>query len=296
MLCAEQSNREMSHVSTTEATFTLATYDEAAEFIRQRAGLQPKVGLILGSGLGPLAEQVADAIVLPYGEIPHFPVSTVQGHAGRLVIGRLAGQNVCVMQGRFHFYEGYSMQQLTLPVRVMQRLGIETLILTNAAGGVNQTFQVGDLMIIDDHLNLLGMAGANPLRGPNQDEFGVRFPAMNRAYTRSLRQLADAAAVDIGIAVQHGVYAALAGPNFETPAEIRYLRTIGADAVGMSTVPEAIVAHHAGMQVLGISTITNICIDQLDFDAEPTHEEVNAAGKIIVPRLIQLLLALLARL
>ena len=283
-------------MSSTEATFTLATYDEAAEFIRQRAGLQPKVGLILGSGLGPLAEQVADAIVLPYGEIPHFPVSTVQGHAGRLVIGRLAGQNVCVMQGRFHFYEGYTMQQLTLPVRVMQRLGIETLILTNAAGGVNQTFQVGDLMIIDDHLNLLGMAGANPLRGPNQDEFGVRFPAMNRAYTRSLRQLADAAAVDIGIAVQHGVYAALAGPNFETPAEIRYLRTIGADAVGMSTVPEAIVAHHAGMQVLGISTITNICIDQLDFDAEPTHEEVNAAGKIIVPRLIQLLLALLARL
>ncbi|MCB0083385.1 MAG: purine-nucleoside phosphorylase [Caldilineaceae bacterium] len=286
----------MSHVSSTEATFTLATYDEAAEFIRQRAGLQPKVGLILGSGLGPLAEQVADAIVLPYGEIPHFPVSTVQGHAGRLVIGRLAGQNVCVMQGRFHFYEGYSMQQLTLPVRVMQRLGIETLILTNAAGGVNQTFQVGDLMIIDDHLNLLGMAGANPLRGPNLDTFGVRFPAMNRAYTRSLRQRADAAAADIGIAVQHGVYAALAGPNFETPAEIRYLRTIGADAVGMSTVPEAIVAHHAGMQVLGISTITNICIDQLDFDAEPTHEEVNAAGKIIVPRLIQLLLALLARL
>ena len=296
MLCTEQSNREMSHVSTTELAFTLAAYDEAAEFIRQRTGLQPKVGLILGSGLGPLAEQVADAVVLPYDEIPHFPVSTVQGHAGRLVIGRLAGQCVCVMQGRFHFYEGYSMQQLTLPVRVMQRLGIETLILTNAAGGVNQTFQVGDLMIIDDHLNLLGMAGANPLRGPNQDEFGVRFPAMNRAYTRSLRQLADAAAVDIGIAVQHGVYAALAGPNFETPAEIRYLRTIGADAVGMSTVPEAIVAHHAGMQVLGISTITNICIDQLDFDAEPTHEEVNAAGKIIVPRLIQLLLALLARL
>ncbi|MCB9147390.1 MAG: purine-nucleoside phosphorylase [Caldilineaceae bacterium] len=286
----------MSHVSTTELAFTLAAYDEAAEFIRQRTGLQPKVGLILGSGLGPLAEQVADAIVLPYGEIPHFPVSTVQGHAGRLVIGRLAGQNVCVMQGRFHFYEGYSMQQLTLPVRVMQRLGIETLILTNAAGGVNQTFQVGDLMIIDDHLNLLGMAGANPLRGPNLDTFGVRFPAMNRAYTRSLRQRADAAAADIGIAVQHGVYAALAGPNFETPAEIRYLRTIGADAVGMSTVPEAIVAHHAGMQVLGISTITNICIDQLDFDAEPTHEEVNAAGKIIVPRLIQLLLALLARL
>ncbi|MEZ4658714.1 MAG: purine-nucleoside phosphorylase [Caldilineaceae bacterium] len=279
-----------------EPEFSLAAYAEAADFIRQRSSVQPRVGLILGSGLGPLADQVADAVVLPYAEIPHFPVSTVQGHAGRLVIGQLAGQNVCVMQGRFHFYEGYTMQQLTLPVRVMQRLGIETLILTNAAGGVNKAFQVGDLMVIDDHLNLLGMSGNNPLRGPNQDEFGVRFPAMNRAYTRELRQLADAAAAAIGLTLRHGVYAALAGPNFETPAEIRYLRTIGADAVGMSTVPEAIVAHHAGMKVLGISTITNVCIDQIDFDAEPTHEEVNEAGKIIVPRLIKLLLTLLARL
>ncbi|MEZ4708304.1 MAG: purine-nucleoside phosphorylase [Caldilineaceae bacterium] len=283
-------------MATIEPEFSLAAYEEAADAIRQRVGVQPRVGLILGSGLGPLADQVADAVTLPYGEIPHFPVSTVQGHADRLVIGRLAGQSVCVMQGRFHFYEGYTMQQLTLPVRVMQRLGIETLILTNAAGGVNKMFQVGDLMVIDDHLNLLGMSGNNPLRGPNQDEFGVRFPAMNRAYTRELRQLADAAAAASGMTLRHGVYAALAGPNFETPAEIRYLRTIGADAVGMSTVPEAIVAHHAGMKVLGISTITNLCIDQIDFDAEPSHEEVNEAGKIIVPRLIQLLLALLARL
>lgn len=279
-----------------QSEFTLDAYTEAADYIRQRIRIEPRIGLVLGSGLGPLAEQVEEAVVLPYADIPHFPISTVHSHASQLVVGRLAGQPVCVMRGRFHFYEGYSMQQVTLPVRVMRQIGVETLILTNAAGGVNPTFQVGDLMIIEDHLNLLGMSGNNPLRGPNLEEFGVRFPPMNRTYTRSLRQLADAVAGEIGMSLQHGVYAALAGPNFETPAEIRYLRTIGADAVGMSTVPEAIVAHHAGMKVLGISTITNLCIDQIDFDAEPSHEEVNEAGKIIVPRLIQLLLALLARL
>lgn len=277
--------------------FTLADYDAAADFIRSRTTSQstPQLGMILGSGLSPLAEQIEDAIVIPYGEIPHFPISTVHGHAGRLVVGRLAGMQVVTMQGRFHFYEGYSMQQVTLPVRVMHRLGIRELIVTNAAGGINTNFQVGDLMLIEDHLNLIGMPGNNPLRGPNMEEFGTRFPPMNRTYTKRLRDLTRDVAAEIDMTVQNGVYAALAGPNFESPAEIRYLRTIGADAVGMSTAPEAIVAHHAGMELLGISTITNMCIDTLDSGTEPTHEEVNEAGKVIVPKLIQLLQALLAR-
>ncbi|MEZ4725857.1 MAG: purine-nucleoside phosphorylase [Caldilineaceae bacterium] len=276
--------------------FTLAHYDEAAAYLRSRTQHAPTIGLVLGSGLGPLADQIEAADVIPYGDIPHFPVSTVQGHAGRLVVGRLAGATICAMQGRFHFYEGYTLQQVTLPVRVMKRLGIETLILTNAAGGVNPTFNVGDIMVIEDHINLVGMTGNNPLMGPNLEALGTRFPPLNRAYTRRLRQLVDVVAAEQGMRLQHGVYTWLSGPNFETPAEIRMLRTLGTDAVGMSTVPETIVAHHADMDVLALSTITNICIDQLDADSEPTHEEVNAAGKIIVPRLTQLLMGVLKKL
>jgi purine-nucleoside phosphorylase len=276
--------------------FTLAQYDESAAFIRARTRHQPAIGLVLGSGLGPLAEQIEEADRLPYAEIPHFPTSTVPGHSGRLVIGTLAGAQVCVMQGRFHFYEGYSQTQVTLPIRVMQRLGIRTLILTNAAGGVNRTFQVGDMMLIEDHINLVGMAGHNPLIGPNLEEFGTRFPPMNRAYTRRLRELAQAVAMEQGVILRRGVYLYVAGPNFETPAEIRFARTAGADAVGMSTVPETIVAHHAGMEVLALSTITNICIDIVDAEHEPTHEEVTAAGQIIVPRLAQFLVGVLTRL
>jgi purine-nucleoside phosphorylase len=220
----------------------------------------------------------------------------VDGHAGRLVIGRLAGVTVCIMQGRLHFYEGYSMAQVTLPVRVFQRLGIRTLILTNAAGGLNPAFSVGDLMLIEDSINFPGMAGFNPLRGANLEEFGTRFPAANRVYTRELRALAAEVAAELGIPVQRGVYALLAGPNFESPAEIRMWRTLGADVVGMSTVPEALVAHHAGLQVLAISTVTNMAIDEVDAEGEPTHEEVVAAGSLIVPRLTALLPALLARL
>ncbi len=277
-------------------TFTLADYNAAAACIRSRTQHTPTVGLILGSGLGPVAEQVAAADTIAYGEIPHFPVSTVASHAGRLVIGTLSGATVCVMQGRFHFYEGYDLQQVTLPVRVMKQLGIETLILTNAAGGINPNFAVGDIMVIEDHINLVGMTGNNPLMGPNLEAFGTRFPPLNRAYTRQLRQVVEAVAAAQGISLQHGVYTWLSGPNFETPAEIRMLRAWGTDAVGMSTVPEAIVAHHAGMDVLALSTITNICIDQMDADSEPTHEEVSAAGKIIVPRLTQLLLGVLKKL
>jgi purine-nucleoside phosphorylase len=277
-------------------TFTLTHYDEAAAYIRSRTRHTPTIGLVLGSGLGPLAEQIEAADKIPYGDIPHFPVSTVHGHAGQLVIGQLAGATVCAMQGRFHFYEGYSLQQVTLPVRVMKRLGINTLILTNAAGGVNPNFAVGDIMVMNDHINFVGMTGNNPLMGLNLDEFGTRFPPLNRAYTRRLRQLTAAVAAEQGMSLQQGVYTWLSGPNFETPAEIRMLRTLGTDAVGMSTVPEAIVAHHAGMEVLALSTITNVCIDVLDADNEPTHEEVNAAGKIIVPRLTQLLIGVLGKL
>jgi purine-nucleoside phosphorylase len=279
-----------------DAPFAAAQYDEAVALIRSRTIRQPVAGLILGSGLGPLADQLEQADVIPYADIPHFPTSTVAGHAGRLVIGALAGVEVCAMQGRFHFYEGYSLQQITFPIRIMHRLGVRTLILTNAAGGVNSSFEAGDLMLIEDHINMVGMSGHNPLIGPNDEAFGTRFPPMNRAYTSRLRRLAARVAETEGLTLRRGVYLYLAGPNFETPAEIRFARTIGADAVGMSTVPEAIVAHHAGMEVLAISSITNICIDTLDSENEPTHEEVQAAGKIIVPRMQRLLIGLLAKL
>lgn len=275
-------------------SFPLAAYQEAATFIRSRTAHQPKIGLVLGSGLSPLAEAVERADVLPYGEIPHFPVSTVEGHAGRLVIGELAGVDVCVMQGRFHFYEGYTQQQITFPVRVMQRLGIDTLILTNAAGGINPSFRAGDLMIIDDHINFMGLVGNSPLHGPNLNEFGLRFPSMTDVYTPVLRRLAHDVATRQGEKLQHGVYAALSGPAFETPAEVRFMRLIGADAVGMSTAPEATVARHAGMRVLGISTITNVAIDVLDSQAQTSHEEVMETGRLVVPRLTRLLLGVLA--
>lgn len=274
-------------------TFSLAQYDEAADFLRAQTRHQPTIGVVLGSGLSALADEVRDADAIPFAAIPHFPVSTVAGHSGRLVLGELAGACVAVMQGRIHYYEGYSMQQVTFPVRVMQRLGIRTLILTNAAGGLNPTFGVGDVMVIEDHINLLGMAGINPLRGPNLEAFGTRFPAANRIYTKGLRDLTQRVAAGLRLPIRHGIYVALAGPNFESPAEIRMWRMLGADAAGMSTVPEALVAHHAGMEVLALSTITNVAIDELDAAIEPTHAEVIAAGSVIVPKLRALLLALL---
>ncbi len=277
-----------------ESSYTMAAYDEAASYIRWHTPLEPRVGLILGSGLSSMADQVEDAHIIPYQDIPHFPTSTAPGHVGRLIIGVLAGAPVCVMQGRFHYYEGYSLQQVTAPVRVMKLLGVETLILTNAAGGLNPDFAVGDLMLIEDHINFPGMAGHNPLRGPNLEEFGTRFPSANRTYTKRLRTLADEVAERQGIELRHGVYAAVAGPSFETPAEIRMLRMLGGDAVGMSTVHEALVARHADMEVLGVSTITNQAIDSLDAVDEPTHKEVLEAGKIVVPKLSRLLLGILA--
>ncbi len=273
---------------------TLAQIDQAAEAVRARLVRQPSVGIILGSGLGGLANSVEGAVHIPYSEIPGWPVSTVQGHQGRLVIGELEGQTVLVMQGRAHYYEGYSMPQVGLPIRVMQRLRIEMVIITNAAGSVNPDFSPGDLMLITDHLNLIGMAGLSPLRGPNLDDLGPRFPDMSQVYDRQLGKLARQVAAEAGIPLREGIYVCLAGPSFETPADLRFLRMIGADAVGMSTVPEATVARHGGQRVLGISGISNKA--NLDGETLTTHEEVLAAGEIIVPRLIALIRGVLRRL
>jgi purine-nucleoside phosphorylase len=275
---------------------TRKEFDEAANAIRSRTRHQPRIGLILGSGLSPLADEVKDSDLIPYPEIPLFPVSTIEGHSGKLVIGQLAGQTVMVMQGRTHYYEGYSMQRITLPVRVMQVLGVHTLFVTNAAGGINPRFRPGDLMLITDHINLIGMAGLNPLRGPNLDEFGPRFPDMSQAYDPALQSVARRVAGDLGFPLQKGVYMCLAGPTFETPADIRFLRSIGADAVGMSTVPEVIVARHGGTRVLGVSGISNVAISDPSEDRETTHEEVLEAGKVIVPRLVGLLKGILREL
>jgi purine-nucleoside phosphorylase len=273
---------------------TLAEIDEIAQAIRRQIDIQPRIALILGSGLGALADVVDNPVVIPYGQLPNWPVSTVIGHEGRLVIGKLQGIEVIVMQGRVHYYEGYSMDQVVLPVRVMQRLGIETLIVTNAAGAINPDFTPGDLMLITDHLNIIGMAGPNPLRGPNFGEIGPRFPDMSQAYDRELSQLARDTAQAEDILLQEGVYVGLAGPSFETPADLRFLKAIGADGVGMSTVPEVTIARHGGQRVLGISGISNKA--NLDGNTITTHEEVLEAGEIMVPKLIIIIKGVLARL
>lgn len=262
---------------------TLEQIDQAADAVRARTSHRPRVGIILGSGLNDLANSVQKADFIPYGDLPNWPVSTVHGHVGRLVIGELEGQSVLVMQGRTHFYEGYSMSQITLPVRVMQRLGLEMLFVTNAAGGVNPSFVPGDVMLITDNLNLVGMTGSNPLMGPNIDELGPRFPDMSRAYDLELMSLARKVALENKIGLQEGVYCGLSGPSFEGPADLRFLRMAGADAVGMSTVPEVIVARHGGTRVLGFSGISNKA--NLDGSTVTTHEEVIEAGKIITPKI-----------
>ncbi len=272
------------------------TLETAVAAIRARTQYSPKIGLVLGSGLSDLANAVTAADVIPYAEIPNWPVSTVVGHSGRLVIGLLEGQTVLVQQGRAHFYEGYSPAQVVFPVRVMHALGIHTLIVTNAAGGINRSYEPGDLMLIKDHLNFVGIAGNNPLRGPNDDRVGPRFPDMTQAYNPALRQLALATAAAQNLTLHEGVYAYVAGPSFETPAELRFLHLVGADAVGMSTVPSVIVANHAGMRVLGISSITNKAILDPTPQAVVSHEEVLETGKMIVPRLTRLLYGLLPQL
>lgn len=270
-------------------TYSHADYEQAAAVIRQRTTGRPAVGLVLGSGLGTLADTLDQREVIAYEAIPGWPRSTVHGHSGQLVFGSLEGCPVVAQQGRAHFYEGYTAQQVAFPIRVMKLLGVETVILTNAAGGLNPHYKVGDLMLINDHINFVGMAGNNPLMGPNDESFGPRFIGMAQSYDRALRGLARQVAADAGITLHEGVYVCLAGPNFETPAEIRMLRTIGGDAVGMSTVHEVLVARHAGMRVMAYSGITNVAIDQIDTDLEATHEEVLDAGKVLVPRLSTIL-------
>ncbi|HEY9088143.1 MAG TPA: purine-nucleoside phosphorylase [Anaerolineaceae bacterium] len=274
--------------------FTLQEIDDAADVIRSRTRFQPKVGMILGSGLGGLADAVEDADVISFDAIPNWPTSTVEGHKSRLVIGRLENQPVLVLQGRVHYYEGYSMAQVTFPVRVMQRLGVEILIVTNAAGAIHPDFVPGDVMLINDNLNLVSMGGANPLRGPNLNDLGPRFPDMSQAYDRELMDLAREQAEAAGVTLRQGVYAGLAGPSFESPADLRFLRMAGADAVGMSTVPEVIVARHGGMRVLGLSGISNKA--NLDGSTITTHQEVLEAGAVIVPRLKKIVLGVLANL
>ena len=268
---------------------------EAAELIRSRGAMAPRVGIILGSGLGHLADDVESSVVVPYSEIPHFPVSTVVGHPGELVIGTLGGVAVAAMRGRVHYYEGYSLHEVTFPVRVLRKLGADTLIVTNAAGGLNESFRTGDLMLLTDHLNIMGMAGQSPLLGPNDETLGLRFLDMLHAYDADLRRLAHEAAAQSGFQAQEGVYAMVGGPAFETMAEIRFLQTAGADAVGMSTIPEVIVARHGGMRVLGISAITDMAVGP-GAVSEISHIEVLAAAEEIKPRLAAVVRGVLAAL
>ena len=272
---------------------TESDINEATQAINDRTKVEPKIGMILGSGLGNLAESVENKQAFSSKEILGWPASTVEGHEGRLVFGELEEKPVFVMQGRAHYYEGHPIASIGLPVRVMQNMGVEIIIITNAAGAVHPDFSPGELMLIVDHINILGMAGITPLYGPNLDRFGPRFPDMSRAYDLDLLNSAREAAREGKIPVQEGVYVCLAGPSFETPADLRFLRGIGVDAVGMSTVPEVIVARHGGTRVLGISGISNKA--NLDGKTETTHEEVLEAGEILVPRLIDLLTRVLRK-
>jgi len=273
---------------------TLEEIDNLAAIIRTKVSFTPLVGMILGSGLGGLADSIEDATIIRAAELPGYPQSTVQGHEGRLVFGKLEGKAVMVLQGRVHYYEGYPMDVITLPIRLMQRLDVPILFVTNAAGAINPDYSPGDLMLITDHINMIGMGGLNPLRGPNMDDLGPRFPDMSQAYDRKLLQTAREVASENAIPLQEGVYVGLAGPSFETPADLRFLRAIGADAVGMSTVPEVTIARHGGTRVLGISGISNKA--NLDGNTLTTHEEVLEAGHVIVPKLEKIVRGVLNRL
>jgi purine-nucleoside phosphorylase len=270
---------------------TLERVEEAAAAVRERFDRTPDVAIILGTGLGRLGAEIRTAVSIEYADIPNFPLSTVESHAGRLLCGTLSGKTVIAMQGRFHRYEGYSLQQVTFPVRVLRALGAETLVVSNACGGMNPLWNAGDLMLIADHINLLG---DNPLVGPNDDRLGPRFPDMSDAYDARLRSTARAVALQRGIELREGVYVAVTGPNLETRAEYRFLRTIGADVVGMSTVPEVIVAVHAGMRVLGLSIVTDMCLpDHLE---PATVEKIIAVANGAEPKLTQLVAGVLERL
>jgi len=261
---------------------------DAVSYIRSKTRLGPRVAVVLGSGLGAFADELAERVEIPYAEIPRWPASTAVGHAGKLAIGRLDGLAVAVMAGRSHLYEGYSAAQVTTGVRVLRELGVESIVFTNAAGGINLSYSQGALVLISDHINL---QGANPLIGPNDDSVGPRFPDMSEAYSKEYREIAHRVAAELGFSMSEGVYAALSGPNYETPAEIRYLRAIGADLVGMSTVPEAIVANYLGMRVLAISCVTNMAAGVLP--QKINHEEVLEVGRQVRDRLVRFLKAVL---
>ncbi|MDR0547389.1 MAG: purine-nucleoside phosphorylase [Dysgonamonadaceae bacterium] len=258
----------------------LKNLQETVSWLRPQIPADTKIGIILGTGLGDLANNITDKKEIPYETIPHFPVSTVEGHSGKLIVGKLGGKPILAMQGRFHFYEGYDMKQVTYPVRVMQFLGFEYLFVSNAAGGMNSSFQIGDIMLIEDHINLFP---EHPLRGKNLPEFGVRFPDMSETYNLALRKLATQIAGENNIKLQFGTYVGTQGPTFETPAEYYYFKVIGGDAVGMSTVPEVIAAHHGGLKVLAFSIITDLGI--LGKIVEVSHEEVQEAAKIAQPKM-----------
>ena len=265
--------------------------EAAAAAIRSQCRILPQTAVVLGSGLGDFADTLLDAVRMPYAELPHWPASNVVGHAGRLVVGSVGGRQIAALAGRAHFYEGHDLSTVVFATRVMGRLGVREIILTNAAGGINTGFASGALMVIDDHINLLG---SNPLLGSNDERFGPRFPDMSEVYSRRLRTIADAAARARGIPVSHGVYVAVHGPSYETPAEIRFLRTIGADAVGMSTVPEALAARHMGVEVLGLSCITNMAAGVLP---QPlNHEEVLETARRVRDAFIGLLEGIIERL
>lgn len=266
-------------------------FQQSKNYIQERIGIVPRVGVVLGSGLGAFADELDDAVTLLYSEIPGWPRSTAVGHAGKMVVGTLEGLPVAVLAGRAHLYEGYSPARVTYNVRVLRMLGVESLVLTNAAGGINMEYGPGSLVLISDHLNL---QGTNPLTGANEDDFGPRFPDMSEAYSREYREIAHRVARELGVALHEGVYAALTGPSYETPAEIRYLRTIGADLVGMSTVPEVIVANHMSMKVLAISCVTNMAAGLLP--QKINHDEVLETGERVRGKLVSLLRGVLPRL
>lgn len=264
---------------------------EASDFIKSKTRISPQVGFILGSGLGELADDIENAVLIDYSSIPHFPASTVKGHAGKLVLGKLEGKSIVALKGRLHFYEGYSMQEITFPVRVMKAIGINSLIVTNACGGINQNFNPGDLMIIEDHINLMG---SNPLIGKNIPELGQRFPDMSGCYDPDYVKLAQEVANKAGIDIKKGVYVAVSGPNYETMAELNFLRIIGADAVGMSTVPEVIVAAHASLKTLGISCVTDVIFKKHDHSV--SHDEVIEVARRVKPTFIKLIKEIIKRL
>ncbi len=269
----------------------LDQFKNTADFLKGKITFEPEVGIILGSGLGGLGNKIENQVAIPYSEIPNFPVSTVEGHSGQLIFGQLGGKNVVAMQGRFHYYEGYGMKEVTFPVRVMKFLGVKYLIVSNAAGGLNPKYKVGDLMLITDHINYFP---ENPLRGKNFKEFGVRFPDMSQTYNPDLIKLAEEVANENGIAYQKGVYIGSTGPTLETKAEYRLFRIFGADATGMSTVPEVIVAHHQGMKCFGMSVITNVSEPE-NPEEETTHDEVQNVAGTVEPKMTAIITGLINR-